>query len=78
MKAHVTAIFEKLRVRNRTQAVMLLRSLELGSRSGWREASSILSDRPSAPTIPSHATSKAAYPQASSCLAIVEENLAGF
>ncbi len=30
VKAHVTAIFEKLRVRNRTQAGMLLRSLELG------------------------------------------------
>jgi DNA-binding NarL/FixJ family response regulator len=30
VKAHVTAIFEKLRVRNRTQAGMLLRSLDLG------------------------------------------------
>ncbi|CAM0998899.1 Two component LuxR family transcriptional regulator [Rhodanobacter sp. Root179] len=30
VKAHVTAIFEKLKVRNRTQAGMLLRSLELG------------------------------------------------
>jgi DNA-binding NarL/FixJ family response regulator len=30
VKAHVTAIFEKLRVRNRTQAGMLLKSLELG------------------------------------------------
>lgn len=29
VKAHVTAIFEKLKVRNRTQAGMLLRSLEL-------------------------------------------------
>jgi DNA-binding NarL/FixJ family response regulator len=30
VKAHVTAIFEKLKVRNRTQAGMLLRSLDLG------------------------------------------------
>lgn len=30
VKAHVTAIFEKLKVRNRTQAGMLLKSLELG------------------------------------------------
>ncbi|WP_447734164.1 response regulator transcription factor [Rhodanobacter soli] len=30
VKAHATAIFEKLRVRNRTQAGMLLKSLELG------------------------------------------------
>ncbi len=30
VKAHVTAIFEKLGVRNRTQAGMLLRSLDLG------------------------------------------------
>jgi DNA-binding NarL/FixJ family response regulator len=30
VKAHVTAIFEKLKVRNRTQAGMLLRTLELG------------------------------------------------
>jgi DNA-binding NarL/FixJ family response regulator len=30
VKAHITAIFEKLRVRNRTQAGMLLRSLDLG------------------------------------------------
>jgi len=30
VKAHVTAIFEKLRVRNRTQAGLLLKSLELG------------------------------------------------
>ncbi len=30
VKAHVTAIFEKLRVRNRTQAGILLKSLELG------------------------------------------------
>ncbi|MCW8808192.1 MAG: LuxR C-terminal-related transcriptional regulator [Rhodanobacter sp.] len=29
VNAHVTAIFEKLRVRNRTQAGMVLRSLEL-------------------------------------------------
>ena len=31
VKAHVTAIFEKLEVRNRTQAGVLLRSLDLGS-----------------------------------------------
>lgn len=30
VKAHVTAIFEKLKVRNRTQAGLLLQSLELG------------------------------------------------
>ncbi|HEY8587892.1 MAG TPA: response regulator transcription factor [Rhodanobacter sp.] len=30
VKAHVTAIFEKLKVRNRTQASMLFKSLELG------------------------------------------------
>lgn len=30
VKAHVTAIFEKLDVRNRTQASVLLRSLDLG------------------------------------------------
>jgi DNA-binding NarL/FixJ family response regulator len=30
VKAHVTAIFEKLKVRNRTQAGLLLRSLDLG------------------------------------------------
>ena len=30
VKAHVTAIFEKLGVRNRTQAGLLLRSLDLG------------------------------------------------
>lgn len=29
VKAHVTAVFEKLKVRNRTQPRMLLRSLEL-------------------------------------------------
>ncbi len=29
MKAHLTAIFERLGVRNRTQAGVLLRSLEL-------------------------------------------------
>ncbi|MGY3038908.1 DNA-binding NarL/FixJ family response regulator [Rhodanobacter sp. TND4EL1] len=33
VKAHVTAIFEKLKVRNRTQAGMLLRSLDLGEPS---------------------------------------------
>jgi DNA-binding NarL/FixJ family response regulator len=31
VKAHVTAIFEKLAVRNRTQAGLLLRSLDLGA-----------------------------------------------
>jgi DNA-binding NarL/FixJ family response regulator len=35
VKAHVSAIFEKLGVRNRTQAGVLLRRLELGSL--WRE-----------------------------------------
>lgn len=30
VKAHATAIFEKLGVRNRTQASVLLRSLDLG------------------------------------------------
>ncbi len=37
VKAHVTAIFEKLNVRNRTQASLLLRELELAE-NGIREA----------------------------------------
>ena len=34
VKAHITAIFQKLNVRNRTQAAMMLRSLELHA-TGW-------------------------------------------
>ena len=34
VKAHATAIFEKLGVRNRTQAGVLLRSLDLGEPGG--------------------------------------------
>lgn len=36
VKAHVTAIFAKLKVRNRTQAGALLRSLELREPEGWQ------------------------------------------
>ena len=36
VKAHVTAIFAKLKVRNRTQASALLRSLELREPEGWQ------------------------------------------
>jgi DNA-binding NarL/FixJ family response regulator len=38
VKAHVTAIFAKLKVRNRTQAGALLRSLELREPDGWQHA----------------------------------------
>ena len=37
VKAHITAIFQKLNVRNRTQAAMMLRSLELHA-TGWEGA----------------------------------------